>query len=60
MSFFKVLMHFLLKPLTRCYDGVYCEGKTWLINWGYSSLDVTCLNCIEERYLDAVRPWEEY
>lgn len=53
-------MHFILKPLTRCYDGVYCEGKTWLINWGYSSLDVTCLNCIEERYLDAVRPWEEY
>jgi len=59
MSFFKVLMHFLLKPLTRCYDGLVCEGKNWFINWAYSEWDITCSSCTDWRYLDSVRPWED-
>lgn len=59
MSFWKVLLHFILKPLTRCYDGIYCEGSKLFINWAYSEWDITCSSCTDWRYLDSVRPWED-
>lgn len=52
LGFWKVLMYFLLKPVTSCASSEACEGKL-LINWARDAWDVTCSSCINLMWCDA-------
>lgn len=52
LGFWRVLMYFLLKPVTSCASGEACEGKL-LINWARDVWDVTCSSCINLMWCEA-------
>jgi len=53
IGFWKMLWHFLLKPVTRCLASEACEG-TLVINWAQDEWDVICSPCLDELHLQAV------